>query len=98
MDWIAQRGSDVVVQIRVTPRASQSAIVELRPPHLIVRLNAPPADGAANKELIKLIAKASNNPKSKVTLIRGHKAREKTVAIADAELGIVSAALLGAYK
>lgn len=87
-----------MVQVRVTPRASRSAIIELRDQRLIVKLNAPPADGAANTELIKLIAKASSTPKSRISLLRGHKAREKALAIVDGDLAKISAALLASCQ
>jgi hypothetical protein len=44
---------------------------------LRVRLKAPPADGKANRALIKLLAKRLGVPKSEITLASGATARRK---------------------
>ena len=67
--------------VTAAPRASRSEIVGLHGDRLKVRLAAPPVDGAANKELEKLLAKALDVPRSSVEVVRGLSGRSKTVRI-----------------
>jgi hypothetical protein len=46
-----------------------------------VRLAAPPVDGAANDELIRVLARAFNVSRSAVTIVSGHTGRLKQVSI-----------------
>jgi uncharacterized protein len=46
-----------------------------------VRLNAPPLDGAANAELIEVLAKTLGVPKRAVTLVTGDRSRRKRVRV-----------------
>jgi uncharacterized protein len=48
---------------------------------VLVRVTAPPVDGKANDALCRLIAKAANVARSRVTITRGHTARDKVVAV-----------------
>jgi hypothetical protein len=71
----------VIVAVRVIPRSPKSAITGWRGEALLVRLNAPPVDGAANDALIELLAKAFGRPRRDVSLVAGEKSRDKRVAI-----------------
>jgi uncharacterized protein (TIGR00251 family) len=81
-------GADhLTLTIRAKPNASRSAILgevdigdERRA--LAVALAAPPVDGAANKALIALFAKAFAVRKSAVTIASGEAAKIKIVRIA----------------
>ncbi len=66
--------------IRVTPKASRDRIVVERG-QVRVYVTAPPADGQANKQVIKLLAKALRLAPSRLTIIRGETGRDKVVAI-----------------
>lgn len=70
------------LSLRVKPRAVATAICDVRNGRLEVRLNAPPADGKANAALGRFLRKRLGVPKSAITIVRGEKAREKTVHIA----------------
>ena len=75
------------VHLRVTPRAKRPGIDgSVSDPdgrkRLAVKVAQPPADGAANKAVTALLAKAAGVPKSRVTLIAGAASRLKTVEIA----------------
>lgn len=67
--------------VRAQPRASRSEIVGLQGDALKVRLAAPPVDGAANRELEKVLARALGIPKSSVEILRGASGREKVLRI-----------------
>ena len=64
------------------PRAGRSGIAGLRDGALLVKLAAAPVDGAANEELIALLAKALRIPKRDITIVLGERARTKRVRIA----------------
>jgi len=83
----------VLITIRVIPRAGRSAVGGTRDGVLLVRLNAPPVDGAANAELIEVIAKALGVPKRAVTLASGERSRQKTVRVTGITLAEVSTRL-----
>ena len=70
------------LEIRVIPRAGRTGFGGLREGALLVRLAAAPVDGAANVELIALIAKALRIPKRDITIVSGERARSKRVRIA----------------
>ena len=70
------------LEIRVIPRAGRSGFAGLRDGALLVRLAAAPVDGAANDELIALIAKALRIPKRDITIVSGERARSKRIRIA----------------
>ena len=75
------KGDGITLRVRVQPRASHAGIEGIKGDTLRVRLNAPPADGRANAELIEMLSDELHVRKSDITIIRGHSAREKTVAI-----------------
>jgi uncharacterized protein (TIGR00251 family) len=70
------------LDVRVVPRAGRSEIAGIRDGALLIRLAAAPVDGAANAELIALIAHALHIPKRDVTIVSGERARTKRVRIA----------------
>ena len=48
---------------------------------VVIRVTAPPVDGRANDALCRLIAKAAGVAPSKVSIVRGHTARDKQVRV-----------------
>jgi hypothetical protein len=66
------------IAVRVTPRASSDRIDGWDDAgRLRVRVTAPPADGAANAAVTKLLAKALGVPTRDVALVSGATSREK---------------------
>jgi uncharacterized protein (TIGR00251 family) len=78
---IDSTGGGVIIDVRVIPRAAKSGIAGVRDGALLVRLNAPPIDGAANEELIAVIASALDVPKRAVTIATGDRSRQKRVRV-----------------
>ena len=74
--------TSTVVDVRVIPRASKSGIAGVRDGVLVVRLNAPPVEGAANEELIAVLAKTLGVAKRDVTIVAGERSRTKRVRVA----------------
>ena len=79
---ISSTPDGVVIDVRVIPRAAKSGIAGTRDAALLVRLNAPPVEGAANAELIEVISKVLGVPKRAVTIVAGERSRSKRVAVA----------------
>jgi uncharacterized protein (TIGR00251 family) len=71
----------VELQVRVAPRASRSGVRGVHDGALKCSLASPPVDGAANAELLELLAELLGVPKRCVSLQRGERGRSKTVRI-----------------
>jgi uncharacterized protein (TIGR00251 family) len=71
----------VTLQVRVKPRASRDAIDGERDGALVVRLKAPPVDGAANEALSRFLGRVLRVAPSAVRIVKGGSARQKLVAI-----------------
>jgi uncharacterized protein (TIGR00251 family) len=67
--------------IRLQPRASRNAIVDEREGVVRVSVAAAPVDGQANAALCKLIAKRAGIARSRVSVIRGERSRDKVVRV-----------------
>ena len=63
------------------PRASKTAIDGVRAGRLIVRVTAPPVDGAANEAVVIALAAALGLPKRAIRIIAGETGRNKSVEI-----------------
>lgn len=70
-----------ILKVRVNPRSSTNRITGWRGDMLLIKLTAPPVEGAANKACIEFIADQLNIKKSQITLISGVSSREKTFEI-----------------
>lgn len=66
--------------MRVTPGARSEA-VRIEGGTVYLRVTAPPADGAANAAVLRLLASAMTVPPRKLTLIRGATGRVKLIGI-----------------
>jgi uncharacterized protein (TIGR00251 family) len=75
------------LEVRVIPRASREEIVGMRDGELVVRLTAPPVDDAANRALVKLIAKRLGVARGRVTIVRGGRGRHKLLEVEGADPG-----------
>jgi uncharacterized protein (TIGR00251 family) len=78
-----------LLSIRVIPRARRTEIAGRRGDAIMVRVAAPPVDGAANDALIACLAARLALPQRQIAIVRGATARDKTVAIEGVSLGDV---------
>ena len=70
--------------VRLTPRGGRDSVDGVDDAgRLVVRVSAPPVDGAANEALIRLLAATLDVPRSGVTIESGATARVKRVRIDD---------------
>jgi hypothetical protein len=90
---VEQSADGVLVRIRVQPRASRAEVVGLHGDRVRVRISAPPVEGRANDELIRLMAQQLDLPQSSIWLVSGATSRSKTIMITGTQLGYVTARL-----
>ncbi len=74
-------GPDLILRVRVRPRAGRDGLAGIQDGRLRVRLKAAPVDGKANAELLRLLAKLFGVPKSAVSLEIGEAARDKRLRV-----------------
>jgi uncharacterized protein (TIGR00251 family) len=72
----------VVINVRVIRRASRPGLAGVRDGALVLRLQAPPIEGAANAEVVDTLAELLDVPRRAVTILSGHHNRLKRVAVA----------------
>jgi len=77
-----EKDGTLIFKVRVVPRASRSELVGEHDGALRVRIAAPPIDGAANDELVRLLARVFAVPRSAIDITAGHAAKLKTVCVA----------------
>jgi uncharacterized protein len=80
-----------VFKVQVVPRSARTEIVGEYNGALRVRIAAPPVDGAANDELIRILAKTFKVARSSVKIINGQSARVKRVCVEGARTDVAAA-------
>jgi uncharacterized protein (TIGR00251 family) len=78
---VTETAGAITFAVRVQPRASENSIVGELEGALKVRLAAPPVDGAANAELIKVIATLFGIGRNQVEIRAGASGRQKLVRV-----------------
>ena len=91
---IRQTTAGVELDVRVIPRAKRTEAAGLRNGTLLIRLAAPPVDGAANTALVAFLASTLGVPSRAVQLLSGERGRQKRILIAGAMVAQVESALL----
>jgi uncharacterized protein (TIGR00251 family) len=80
IDYSEKDGS-LTFKVRVVPRASRSEIVGAHDGALRVRIAAPPVNGAANDELVRMLARAFKVSRNAVEITAGQTSKLKEVAV-----------------
>lgn len=75
-----------MIVVRTVPRSSKISITQEGSNQFKIRLTSPPVDGAANAQLIELLAERLSLPARKVHLISGKTGRLKRFKIEDVSL------------
>jgi uncharacterized protein (TIGR00251 family) len=83
---LSARGGGVRLPLHVRPRASRSAIVGVKEGALVVAVRAAPVEGAANDELVRLLAEAFGVRRGDVSVVAGATGRRKLVEVAGLSL------------
>lgn len=71
---------DSVFHITVKPKSSRNEVARTAE-GVLVRVTAPPVEGAANAAVVELLAKVLDVPKSRLEITAGAGARMKRVAV-----------------
>jgi uncharacterized protein (TIGR00251 family) len=69
------------IMVKIVPRSSRSRIMGKEGDAYKVKVNSPPVDGEANKELISLISKKLSIPKGSIEIISGKTSRIKLLRL-----------------
>jgi hypothetical protein len=82
-EWVRLSGRKTLVEVDVQPGSKQSGVVGFEPwrGRLKVAVRSPPVDGAANAELVEIIAESLGVKSSRVSVEAGATNRRKTIAI-----------------
>jgi uncharacterized protein (TIGR00251 family) len=79
---LTERDGSVRLSVRVKPRASRSKLGGVSEDGALeVAVKAPPVEGAANAEVVKLVAKVLGVRRSDVAVVVGAASRNKVVDI-----------------
>ena len=88
----------VTISVHVVPRASRSGLAGMHGDRLRIRVKAPPVEGAANKEVLRILAELLFVPASYIELMAGAGSREKLVLLRGLTLAVVLARLKSAQE
>jgi len=71
----------ITLNVRVIPRARKTECAGFRDDVLVIRVAAPPVEGAANEALIEFLSSAFQVPRRAVQILGGDRGRRKRIAI-----------------
>jgi uncharacterized protein (TIGR00251 family) len=80
--YLTQKESETLLSAYIQPRAGKSGFAGVFQDRLKIRINALPAEGAANRECIEFLSRSLGIAKSEISLTRGAQSRQKTFLIA----------------
>jgi len=75
----------MVVRLRIQPRSSRKGVIGRHGDRIRFAVHAPPSEGAANRALLRELAKALGVSMSCLSILAGERSREKDVLV-EAEL------------
>jgi uncharacterized protein (TIGR00251 family) len=81
LSWYRWEGADLVLNLRVQPRARRDEFGEPFGDQVKVRITAPPVEGKANAHLLRFIADLCEVPLAQVSLLAGDQNRSKRLRI-----------------
>lgn len=87
-----QNPADLAVHVQV--RAGRTEVVGPHGDGIKIRIAAPPVDGAANAELIRLVANRLRVTREAVTIVAGTTSRRKVIRVAGTSADRVRRVLL----
>jgi uncharacterized protein YggU (UPF0235/DUF167 family) len=82
--WCLVQGADLILRLRVRPRASPEGFSGVRAGRLQVRVSAAPVEGEANERLMRILARELSMPVASLVLTRGVSSRDKDVLVKSA--------------
>lgn len=67
--------------IKVKPNSKEIGVEKIGPHHLLIRVKAPPRENKANQEVMETLAEHLRVPKSRLSIVRGLKSKQKVVEV-----------------
>jgi uncharacterized protein len=89
----SEKDGYLTFSVRVVPRASRSEIVGEHDGALRVRIAAPPVDGAANEELVRLLARKLGVARSAIKITGGQTAKLKVISVSGVSVAVLTTLL-----
>jgi len=80
-EYVSENAAGVVLRVQVQTRASRDEVVGPHGDLLRIRITAAPVAGAANKHLLKFLAKKLKIPQGHLSVKSGATSRAKSIAI-----------------
>lgn len=71
----------MLIRVRVTSNAKEARLTRTSETSFEVKVDEKAVGGRANKRLLEILSKHFNVPKSRITIVRGAKSRDKLVEI-----------------
>jgi uncharacterized protein (TIGR00251 family) len=87
--WIAAAPGGVVLHVRVQPGASRTRVAGLHGEAVKVQLRARPIEGAANRELVAVLAEALAVRPAAIAVVSGLHGRAKRVRVDGVDVATV---------
>lgn len=87
--WTPVAGA-ILVRVHVQPRSSRPGVVGRHGEAIKVRVSAPPVEGAANHEVVAILAEWLSVPRHAIAIVQGRAGRDKLLRVpcqSPAELG-----------
>ena len=78
---IRETAGGVEIRLRVIPRSRKSEIGGTRTDAVLVRVAAPPVEGAANDALVEFLADRLGVPRRALRIVTGERSRQKCVVV-----------------
>jgi hypothetical protein len=84
---------EITFTVRLVPCASVTEIIGEHDGALKIRVAAPPVEGAANRELLRVLAKGFKVPQHAVEIVSGVHSKNKVVRVRGADAAAVDRVL-----
>jgi uncharacterized protein len=85
----SEKDGKLAFKVQVAPRASQSKLLGEHDGALRARIAAPPVAGAANEELVRLLAREFNVPRNAVEISAGKTSKLKMVKVIGGKVNVL---------
>jgi uncharacterized protein len=71
----------LLIHVRVTPNAKEARVTKLSESDFEVKVDEKAENGKANKRLLEILSIYFDIPKSRISVIKGNKSRDKVVEV-----------------
>jgi uncharacterized protein len=71
----------MLISVHVTPNSKESRVTKVGEASFDVKVDEKATGGRANKRLVEILSEHFGVPRSKISIVRGAKSRDKTVEV-----------------